>query len=166
MRLLRGRQNGDREQRRWSRRLVDLETREFVDGFLDETREVYRRTNGEFDLHGVTEDVFSSQPTTDVRWLRDRGVKAGDFYERELAPNWEGMSRASRAAQIEMFMRLSNSLGDAHGDGNPPDEVVDMIAAVHTKVLLLAWAFDRTYSYLDRIVSSPASFGALSAPRR
>ena len=35
-----------------------------------------------------------------------------------------------------------------------------MIAAVHTKVLLLAWAFDRTYGFMDRIIGNPAQFGA------
>ena len=148
-----------RETRRWNRRLVDHETRDFIDGFLDETRDVFRRANGELDLRALTEDVFSSQPTTDVRWLRERGTDPGDFYERELAPNWEGLDQLDRERKIEQFMRLSNSLGAAHGDATPPEPVLDMIATVHTKVLLLAWAYDRTYSYIDRIVSNPAQFG-------
>jgi hypothetical protein len=149
------------EQRRWNRRLVDFETRDFIDEFLDETREVFRRANGEFDLEGLTEDVFGSHPTTDVRWLKDRGVAADEFYERELAPNWECLSQAERAGRIEKFMALSNSLGTVHRDDpQPPDLIVDMVATVHLKVLLLSWAYDRTYSFIDRIVSNPAQFGA------
>ena len=58
-------------------------------------------------------------------------------------------------------MAFSNSLGTAHRDEpQPPDLIVDMVATVHLKVLLLSWAYDRTYSFIDRIVSNPAQFGA------
>ena len=160
MRFRRSRGNGE-EERRWSRRLVDLETREFIENFLEETRDVYRRAAGDFDLRGLTRDAFASAPTTDLRWLRERGGSADDFYDRELAPSWDGLEQAQRAEKIEQFVRLSNSLGAAYAEGYPPDEpLLDMIAAVHTKVLLLAWAFDRTYGFMDRIIGNPAQFGA------
>ena len=37
-------------------------------------------------------------------------------------------------------------------------EFVDLVSAVHLKVLLLAWAYDRTYSYVDRLFNGPLQY--------
>ena len=57
-------------------------------------------------------------------------------------------ARAMRAARVEGFIELSQMM-DAPGAaaGLPPD----MIPRVHTKTLLLAWAFDETYGYLSAL---------------
>jgi hypothetical protein len=34
----------------------------------------------------------------------------------------------------------------------------DLIATVHVKILLLGWAYDRTYSFLDRIFNGPLQY--------
>jgi hypothetical protein len=42
------------------------------------------------------------------------------------------------------------------GDGiEPAPRVRDLIATVHLKVILLAWAFDRSYGFVDRIFNGP-----------
>ncbi len=92
MRIFRSR--GDK--RRWSRRLIDDETRDFVDS-LEETSEIFRTASGEFQLRGLCLDVFGSGPTTDLRHLKQRGVDPEDFYRRELAPSWEKLSQIERA---------------------------------------------------------------------
>lgn len=148
------------DKRRWSRRLVDDETRDFVDDVLEETSEIFRTASGEFQLRGLCLDVFANPQTRDVRWLKDRGVDGARFYRTELAPSWEGLDRAGRARKIDSFLELSNMLGRAESDGRPPEEFIDLVATVHVKVLLLAWAYDRTYSYMDRIFNGPLQYRA------
>jgi len=145
------------DKRRWSRRLVDDETRDFIDA-LEETSEIFRTASGEFQLHGLCADVFATAPTHDVRWLKQRGVSADDFYSRELMPSWEGLEREERAEKIDQFIELSNMLGRVDPDGHPPESFVDLVSAVHLKVLLLAWAYDRTYSYVDRLFNGPLQY--------
>ena len=145
------------DKRRWSRRLVDDETRAFIDS-LDETSEVFRTASGEFQLRGLCLDVFAGAPTTDVRWLRERGVDGETFYRRELAPSWEGLDRGEREQKIDQFVELSNMLGRIDPESRPPVEFVDLVSAVHLKVLLLAWAYDRTYSYVDRLFNGPLQY--------
>ncbi len=154
MRIFRSR--GDK--RRWSRRLIDEETRDFVEQVLDETSEMFRTAAGEFHLRGLCLDVFAGSHTSDIRWLKERGVDGDQFYKRELAPSWEGLDRAQRAEKIDEFIRLSHMLGDVEPAGHPPEAFVDLVAAVHTKVLLLAWAYDRTYSYMDRLFNGPLEY--------
>ena len=146
------------DQRRWSRRLVDEETRAFLDEVLEETREIYRTASGEFQLERLCRDVFASPATADLRWLRSRGVDGPTFYARELAPSWEGLGRDERARRLEAFIELSHMLGAVGDGGDPPDAVLDLVAAVHVKVLLLAWAFDRTYGYVDRLFNGPLQY--------
>jgi hypothetical protein len=153
MRFLKSR--GDK--RRWSRRLVDDETRDFIDA-LEETSEVFRTASGEFQLHGLCADVFATAPISDVQWLKERGVTADDFYRRELMPSWEGLEREERAEKIDQFIELSNMLGRVDPEGHPPESFVDLVSAVHLKVLLLAWAYDRTYSYIDRLFNGPLQY--------
>jgi hypothetical protein len=146
------------DSRRWSRRLIDDETRAFVEEVLEETSEIFRTASGEFQLRGLCLDVFASAPTTDLRFLKDKGVEGDDFYRRELAPNWEGLSQEERGRKIDQFIELSHMLGQADQDGHPPDAFLEIVATVHTKVLLLAWAHDRTYSYMDQLFNGPLQY--------
>jgi hypothetical protein len=148
------------DERRWSRRLVDEETYEFVHGVLDETSEVFRTASGEFQLRGLCMDVFAGGATADVRWLKSRGVDGATFFRRELAPSWEGLEQHARADKIDRFIQLSHMLGGVEPEGRPPDEFLDLVAAVHLKVLLLAWAYDRSYSYMDRLFNGPLQYGS------
>jgi hypothetical protein len=137
---------------------VDDETRAFVDDVLDETSEIFRTASGEFQLRGLCVDVFASAPTTDLRYLKETGVNADEFYRRELQPNWEGLSQEERARKIDQFIELSHMLGQADEGVNPPDAFLEIVATVHVKVLLLAWAHDRTYSYMDRLFNGPLQY--------
>lgn len=142
--------------RSWSRRLADEESRAFVEEELDETRDVYRTSAGEFMLEPLCRDVFAAAATTDVRWLKSRGLDGERFYRDELAPSWEGLGRDERARRIERFIDLSNQLGGVAGNGTEPTpEIRDLIATVHVKVILLAWAFDRSHGFVDRIFNGP-----------
>jgi hypothetical protein len=119
---------------------------------------VFRTASGEFQLESLCRDVFAAGSTTDIRWLRERGVDAERFYATELHPNWDGLDQATRAARIEGFIELSHMLGDAELNGQPAAEMRDLIATVHVKVLLLGWAHDRTYSFVDRIFNGPLQY--------
>ena len=148
-----------RDTRSWSRRLVDEESRRFVDVELEETREVYRTSNGEFLLDALCRDVFAAATTTDIRWLKGRGMYGERFYREELAPSWEGLDREERARRIERFIDLSNQLGEVAGNGSEPaPEMRDLIATVHLKVILLGWAYDRSHGFMDRIFNGPLQY--------
>ena len=148
------------DARSWSRRLVDEEAREFVERELEETRDLYRTSSGEFQLASLCRDVFAGARTTDVRWLKARGIDGEAFYRTELAPSWEGLSQRERADRIERFAELSNMLGQASPNGEPPEQMRDLIATVHVKVILLGWAFDRTYGFIDRLFNGPLQYRA------
>jgi hypothetical protein len=148
------------DKRSWSRRLADEESREFVEKELEDTRDVFRTSSGDFQLQALCRDVFASGATTDLRRLKSRGVDPDDFYERELKPSWEGLDQSARAAKIERFIELSHMLGGAGMEGGPSDEVRDLIATVHVKTLLLGWAHDRTYGFIDRIFNGPLQYRA------
>lgn len=147
-----------RDKRSFSRRLADEETREFVERELEETREVYRTSSGEFQLRLLCRDVFASDATADLRWLRSRGIDPEAFYRSELAPNWDGLEQRTREARIDGFIDLSHMLGRAELNGEPPEHMRDLVATVHLKVLLLSWAYDRTYGFIDRIFNGPLQF--------
>ena len=76
-----------------------------------------------------------SRPTTDPK----------DFYDRELAPAWDPLGEAQRAARVEGFADLALMLEEA---GDVPGLEPEVI---RTKTLILAWAFDETYGYLSRL---------------
>jgi hypothetical protein len=137
---------------------VDGEAREFVEDTLEETRDVFLTTSGEFQLEALCRDVFATKATTDIRWLKQRGVTGRGFYANELAPSWEGLDQAQRAERIERFVELSHELGRMDLDGSPPPAVRDLAATLHVKVLLLAWAHDRTYGFIDRIFNGPLQY--------
>ena len=146
------------DKRSFSRRLADDEARNFVEQELEETRELFRTSSGEFQLRLLCRDVFGSGGTADLRWLRHRGVDADSFYRIELAPNWEGLGQAERQKRIEGFIELSHMVGGAGLNGEPPEPVRDVVATVHVKILLLAWAYDRTYGFIDRIFNGPLQY--------
>ena len=49
-------------------------------------------------------------------------------------------------------------LGGADLNGEPPEPLRDLVATVHLKVLLLSWAYDRTYGFIDRIFNGPLQY--------
>ena len=113
-----------------------------------------------FVLRPHVERLWDEAPTRDIRLLKERGVDAGSFYDDELAPNWDGLTRAERAAKVEAFARLARALGDDAGAG-------DMGPVVRTKLLVLAWAHDEAYgdeNFLDRVEKHPERFEPLAAP--
>jgi hypothetical protein len=56
-------------------------------------------------------------------------------------------------------MELSNQLGAVSGNGTEPaPELRDLIATVHVKVILLAWAFDRSHGFVDRLFNGPLQY--------
>jgi hypothetical protein len=103
------------------------------------------------DLRAMVGDLLEGEvaaPTADVAELMRLGVTPDEFYEKEVKPSWDGLGEAQRAARVEGFIELSTMM-DAPGAaaGLPPD----MILRVHTKTLILAWAFDETYGYLREL---------------
>ena len=109
----------------------------------------------EFDLESLVVELFEAAPTDDVRTLRDRDVDARAFFEDELRPNWDDRTRGERSAKIQAFMRLANALGT--------DDAAGLGAVVRTKVVVLAWAYDRVYSQdlLRQLSRTPQSFGTM-----
>ena len=115
-----------------------------------------RRRLGEgsdVDLRALVEDLLTGEvasPTSDVARLVEHHVDPGAFYEKEIAPSWEGLGEVQRAARLDGFLDLSRMLDEQGEAAGLPEE---MAATVHTKTLLLAFAFDETYGYLSRIAS-------------
>jgi hypothetical protein len=103
------------------------------------------------DLRAIVRDLLEGEvasPTADIAGLVRSGVDPGEFYEREIAPSWDGLGEAQRAARVEGFIELSEMMdAPGAGEGLPPE----MIPRVHTKTLLLAWAFDETYGFLNSL---------------
>lgn len=119
---------------------------------LERAAERYGSDPRDFDLAVALGDLLDKAPTADLRALVKDGVDEDELYERELRPNWEGLSKAERAAKVEAFARFANELEhDAAG----------MRPLVRTKLLVLAWAYDRTYGerLLTRIEHEPERFG-------
>jgi hypothetical protein len=108
----------------------------------------------DFDLAIVSGDLLENAPTADLRALVSDGIDEDELFERELRPNWEGLTKGQRANKVVAFARFANSLGDEHAS---------IAALVRTKLLVLAWAYDRTYGegFLPRICRKPERFGRL-----
>jgi hypothetical protein len=108
----------------------------------------------DFDLAIVSAELLERAPTTDVRALVQDGMGEDDLYERELRPNWEGLTKGQRANKVVAFARFANALSD---------ERTGVASLVRTKLLVLAWAYDRTYGegFLPRICRKPERFGRL-----
>jgi hypothetical protein len=115
---------------------------------------VYSSHPGDFDLAIGAAELLERAPTADLRALVDGGLDEDELYERELRPNWEGLSKGERAGKVVAFARFANALGGEAGPIGP---------LVRTKLLVLAWAYDRTYSesLLNRIAHEPEHFGRL-----
>lgn len=108
----------------------------------------------DFDLAIVAAELVEKAPTGDVRALVHDGIEEDELFERELRPNWEGLSKGQRANKIVTFVRFANALGD---------ESIGIAPLVRTKAVVLAWAYDRTYgeSFLPRLEHDPEYFGRL-----
>jgi hypothetical protein len=108
----------------------------------------------DFDLAIVSAELLERAPTTDVRALVQDGMGEDELYERELRPNWEGLTKGQRANKVVAFARFANALSDEHAG---------VASLVRTKLLVLAWAYDRTYGegFLPRICRKPERFGRL-----
>ncbi len=112
-----------------------------------------QRVNGvgaPVDLRAIVRDLLEGEvaaPTDDIASLVRAGVDPDEFYEREIGPSWDGLGETQRAARVEGFIELSTMM-DAPGgrEGLSPE----MIPRVHTKTLVLAWAFDETYGFSTR----------------
>ena len=114
-----------------------------------------------FDLRAAVSELFAQAPTRDVGALKDQGVDSDTFYDKEIAPNWDGLRQGERAAKIEAFTRLANAL---HATADDPG---GMGPLVRTKLLVLAWGHDRSYGedYLERIDRAPERFGDFEPAR-
>jgi hypothetical protein len=111
-----------------------------------------RGRDADVDLPSIVRDLLEGEvraPTEDVAALVREGVQPEEFYEKELKPSWEGLGEAQRAARVEGFIELSQMIDAPGAAAGLP---ADMIPRVHTKTLLLAWAFDETYGYLNSLV--------------
>ena len=103
------------------------------------------------DLRALVGELLEGEveaPTADVAELVRSGAEPDEFYEKELKGSWEDLGEAQRAARVEGFIELSQMV-DAPGAGAGLPE--GMIPRVHTKTLLLAWAFDETYGFISSL---------------
>jgi hypothetical protein len=106
---------------------------------------------GEVDLRAVVRDLLEGEveaPTADVAALVSADLDPDEFYAKELEGSWEGLGESQRAARVEGFIELSQMMDAPGASGGLP---ADMLPRVHTKTLLLAWAFDETYGYLNAL---------------
>jgi hypothetical protein len=103
------------------------------------------------DLRAIVADLLEGEvaaPTPDVDLLLRRDTDARDFYEREIAPSWDGRDEEQRAVRLEGFLDLARTVDE--GGGGLPEE---MAATMRLKALLLAWAFDETYGYIAQLAA-------------
>jgi hypothetical protein len=124
--------------------------RDLLDGLRREA------AGGRVQLRRVVSDLLEGElpaPTADVRMLRDRETDPAEFYEREVAPSWDGLNEAKRATRLDGFFEMCSMLESAADLGAVPPE---MAASVRTKTLLLGWAFDEEYGYLPRLARDEA----------
>ena len=107
------------------------------------------RGGGALDLRALVRDLLEGEveaPTGDVRHMIRMGTAPDDFYERELAPNWDGLDEDGRADKLDQFVELAHMVEDS------PDALPrDMAASLRTKLLVLGWAFDEEHGYLGRL---------------
>jgi hypothetical protein len=125
-----------------------------VAGVLERAALAYGSDPADFDLAIVSAELLERAPTDDLRALVHHGLDEDELYERELRPNWEGLTKGQRANKVVAFARFANALSDHHAH---------IAALVRTKLLVLAWAYDRTYGegFLPRICRKPERFGRL-----
>jgi hypothetical protein len=107
------------------------------------------RGGRELDLRGMVRDLLQGEieaPTADVRRMIALDTPPDEFYERELAPNWDGLDEDRRADKLDRFVELAQMV-EASPDALPED----MAASLRTKLLVLGWAFDEEHGYLGRL---------------
>jgi hypothetical protein len=114
---------------------------------LDDAIDRYGCEDGEFDLAVAFGDLLDSGATAALRALASEEVDERSFYERELAPNWHGLSQPERRAKVAAFGEVARSLGDEVDAGS-------IGPVIRTKAALLAWAYERTYREAPRAVSA------------
>jgi hypothetical protein len=110
------------------------------------------RGGGALDLRGLIRDLLEGEveaPTGDVSHMIRQRTDPDDFYARELAPNWDGLSEDARADKLDQFVELAHMV-EASPDALP----LDMAASLRTKLLLLGWAFDEEHGYLGRLAGA------------
>jgi hypothetical protein len=126
---------------------------------LDAIHADLARVNGPtapVDLRAMVGDLLEGEvaaPTRDVAELIQIGVTPDEFWEKEVKPSWEDLGEAQRAARVEGFIDLSKMIDAPGAAAGLP---ADMIPRVHTKTLLLAWAFDETYGYMKELARAGA----------
>jgi hypothetical protein len=127
---------------------------ESVARVLERAALAYGSDPRDFDLAIVAAELLERAPTGDVRAILHDGIDDEQLYERELRPNWEGLTKGQRASKVVAFARFSNALGN---------DATGIAPLVRTKLLVLAWAYDRTYGegFLPRIAREPEGFGRL-----
>jgi hypothetical protein len=125
-----------------------------VSRVLERAALAYGSDPGDFDLAIVATELIERAPTADVRALVHDGVDEEELYERELCPNWEGLTKGQRASKLVAFIRFANALGD---------DSTGVAPLIRTKVIVLAWAYDRTYGegFLPRLERDPEYYGRL-----
>ncbi|MDQ3934496.1 MAG: hypothetical protein M3340_07675 [Actinomycetota bacterium] len=110
------------------------------------------RGGAELDLRALIRDLLEGEveaPTSDVRHMIGLGVEPDEFYETELAPNWDGLDEDARADKLDRFVELAHMVEDS------PDALpLDMAASLRTKLLVLGWAFDEAHGYLGRLAGT------------
>ena len=107
------------------------------------------RGGRELDLQALIRDLLEGEieaPTADVRHMIRQDTSPDEFYARELAPNWDGLSEDKRADKLDQFVELAQMV-EASPDALP----ADMAASLRTKLLVLGWAFDEEHGYLGRL---------------
>jgi hypothetical protein len=107
------------------------------------------------DLRAIVRDLLEGEveaPTADVRWLVSESADPGEFYEREIAPNWEELDELERSDKLDGFVELVQMVDSA------PDALPrEMAATVKTKTLILAWAFDHEHGFMGQLAAGGAS---------
>ena len=146
-------------------RLLGREQEERPPGGLPEDARAMRRTlasihaehkrvhgpTAPVELRAIVRELLEGEveaPTADVAELVRSGAEPDEFYEKELKGSWEGLGEAQRAARVEGFIELSQMV-DAPGAAAGLPE--GMVPRVHTKTLLLAWAFDETHGFMNTL---------------
>jgi hypothetical protein len=112
-----------------------------------------RGGRGAPDLRALVRDLLEGEveaPTADVSWLIADDADPDEFYEKEIAPNWDGLDELGRADKLDGFVELAQMV-DASPDALPRD----MAARVRTKLLILAWAFDEAHGYMGQLAAPP-----------
>lgn len=122
--------------------------------------------DGRFDLPGFTVRAFELAPTDDIEHLVSHGIDGGEFFLKEMKPNWHDLSREQRTGKIASFVRFANLLSrnerEMGGtDSAETERLAELRATVRTKIVLLAAAYDCEYddSYCRRIARNLQRFG-------